>query len=66
MFKQACSLCKVVGIIAIIGTLNWGLVGAFQINLVEQLFGEGTALTRGIYVLVGLSGLALLISYVLM
>jgi len=63
MLKQACGLCKVVGAIAIIGALNWGLVGLFQVNLVEQIFGEGSALTRVIYGLVGLSGIALLASY---
>ena len=62
MLKQACILCKVVGALAIIGALNWGLVGVFQINLVQQIFGVG-GLTRVIYTLVGLSGLALLASY---
>ena len=43
--------------IAIIGCLNWGLVGLFDFNLVEYLFGDGTLLTRIIYVLVLISGL---------
>ncbi|OGX30440.1 MAG: hypothetical protein A2705_03805 [Omnitrophica WOR_2 bacterium RIFCSPHIGHO2_01_FULL_52_10] len=63
MLKQACVLCKIVGAIAIIGALNWGLIGVLQVNLVEQIFGAGTALTRIIYALVGLSGFALLASY---
>ena len=63
MLKQACFLCKIVGAIAIIGALNWGLVGLLQMNLVEQLFGVGTLLTRGVYGLVGLSGIMLLLSY---
>ena len=63
MLMQACPLCKVVGAIAIIGALNWGLVGIANVNLVEQIFGAGSALTRIIYVLVGVSGLALLASY---
>ena len=62
MLKQACVLCKVVGAFAIIGALNWGLVGLFGINLVEQIFGTGV-LARIVYGLVGLSGLALLASY---
>ena len=62
MLKQACPLCKVVGVIAIIGCLNWGLIGLSGTNLVEQIFGSG-GLTRVIYVLVGLSGLALLVSF---
>ena len=63
MLKQACLLCKVVGALAIVGALNWGLVGILQVNLVERIFGEATAITRILYVLVGLSGVALLASY---
>lgn len=62
MLKQACWVCKIVGAIAIIGALNWGAVGVFQINLVERILGTGM-ITRIIYGLVGLSGLGLLVSY---
>ena len=62
MLKQACMFCKIVGAVAIIGALNWGAVGIFHVNLVEQLLGQG-GLTRALYILVGLSGLALLASY---
>lgn len=41
----------------IIGGLNWGLVGLFDLDLVAALFGEGSALARVVYVLVGLSAL---------
>lgn len=41
----------------IIGGLNWGLVGLFNFDLVATLFGEGSALSRVIYTLVGLSAL---------
>jgi len=44
-------------VISIIGCLHWGLVGLFNFNLVEYLFGDGTILTRIVYVLVMLSGL---------
>lgn len=43
--------------ISIIGCINWGLVGIFDFNLVEYLFGDGTLLTRIVYILVLLSGL---------
>lgn len=43
--------------IAIIGCINWGLVGIFNYNLVEFLFGDGTILTRVVYVLVAISGI---------
>lgn len=44
-------------VILVIGGLNWGLVGLFNFNLVSALFGEMSALSRLIYVLVGLSAL---------
>lgn len=44
-------------ILIIIGGINWGLVGAFDFNLVDKLFGTGSALSRIIYCLVGLSAL---------
>lgn len=42
-------------ILIIVGGLNWGLVGFFEYNLVDALFGEGSALSRTIYGLVGLA-----------
>ncbi|MEH6665307.1 MAG: DUF378 domain-containing protein [Brevundimonas sp.] len=44
-------------ILVIVGGVNWGLVGAFQFDLVAALFGEQSALSRLVYVLVGLSAL---------
>ena len=62
MLKQACIICKIVGALAIIGALNWGSIGIFQVNFVENILGSG-GLTRVVYALVGLSGLALAASY---
>ena len=62
MLKQACTMCKIVGALAIIGALNWGLVGVANVNLVGGIFGDGFV-ARLIYSLVGLSGVALLVSY---
>lgn len=45
-------------ILVIIGGINWGLVGLFDFNLVQVIFGDMTsAITRIIYILVGLSAL---------
>ena len=63
MLKRSCTFCKIVGAIAILGALNWGLVGIAQVNLIDQIFGAGSVLTRWLYALVGLSGIALLVSY---
>ena len=51
------TLFKSTLVLSIIGCLNWGLVGLFNFNLVEYLFGDGALLTRIIYVLVMASGL---------
>jgi uncharacterized membrane protein YuzA (DUF378 family) len=50
-------------IVAIIGAVNWGLIGFFNWNLVDAIFGGGSreqtsALSRFIYAIVGLCGLA--------
>jgi Uncharacterized conserved protein len=44
-------------VLLIVGGLNWGLVGLFGFDLVATLFGEMSALSRIVYVLVGLSAL---------
>ena len=44
-------------ILLIVGGLNWGLVGLFNLDLVATLFGEGTLISRIVYILVGLSAL---------
>ena len=41
-------------ILLVVGGLNWLLVGAFGFDLVATLFGEMSALSRTVYVLVGL------------
>lgn len=49
--------------IAIIGAINWGLIGFFNINLVSSLFGSMSLFSRIIYSLVGLCGLYLITFY---
>lgn len=44
-------------LLMIIGGLNWGLVGAFDLDLVATFFGSGSMISRGIYIAVGLSAL---------
>ena len=45
-------------LLVIIGAINWGLVGLFQLDLVATLFGQDSALSRVVYILVGLAGVA--------
>ena len=51
--------------IAVVGAINWGLIGFFNFNLVAFLFGSMSWLSRIIYGLVGLCGLYLLTFYTL-
>lgn len=43
--------------LTIIGAIVWGIVGLFDFNVIAALFGATSALTRIIYVIVGLAGL---------
>ena len=49
--------------IAIIGAINWGLIGFFRFDLVAFLFGDMSWLSRIVYGLVGLCGLYLISFY---
>lgn len=49
--------------IAIIGAVNWGLIGLFRFDLVAFLFGDMSWLSRIVYGLVGLCGLYLITFY---
>ena len=45
-------------ILSIVGSLNWGLVGILQFDLVAWLFGgQDGVISRIVYTLVGLAGL---------
>ena len=57
-----CVICKLGGLLAVIGALNWGLVGLFQVDLVAKLLGEMTTASRVVYGLVGLGGIITLLS----
>ncbi|MDD3279588.1 MAG: DUF378 domain-containing protein [Lachnospiraceae bacterium] len=46
--------------IAVIGAINWGLIGIFKFDLVAFLFGNLSWLSRIIYIVVGICGLYLL------
>ncbi len=62
--KSCCAVCKIVGLLVGIGALNWGLVGIFQVDLVERLLGLMTGPARAVYGLIGVAGLVKLISLV--
>ena len=45
-------------LLSIIGSLNWGLVGIFQFDLVAWLFGgSDSIISRILYTVIGLAGI---------
>lgn len=51
-------LQKIALALTIIGALNWGMVGLFQIDLVASLFnGSDSIISRIIYTIIAIAGL---------
>ena len=51
------TLQKICLVFTIIGALNWGLIGLFDLNLVYALFKLSEMLQNIIYIIVGICGL---------
>ena len=56
---KMCGLHNAAFALVVVGALNWGLVGALNMNLVEMLLGQWPMVERVVYILVGVSALAL-------
>jgi uncharacterized membrane protein YuzA (DUF378 family) len=58
-------LNQVALVLVVVGALNWGLVGALEVNAVDKVTGlvvkDNKNVNRAVYVLVGLA--ALLVAY---
>jgi uncharacterized membrane protein YuzA (DUF378 family) len=48
---------KVALVLTIIGGLNWLLIGIFGFNFVSSIFGVGSALSRIVYIIVGVAAI---------
>lgn len=48
-------------VLVLVGGLNWGLVGFFDWNLVNALFGSWSSVERVVYALVGLAALYIIV-----
>ncbi|MEN8255597.1 MAG: DUF378 domain-containing protein [Verrucomicrobiota bacterium] len=62
--QKALGIVNVVApILVTIGAINWGLVGLFEWNFIEEIFADGgsaystSTLAKIIYILIGLSAL---------
>ncbi len=51
------SLDVTAAVLLVVGGLNWGLVGAANFNLVATIFGDMSAASRLVYVVVGVAAL---------
>ena len=51
------TLQKIALVFTVIGAINWGLIGFFDFNLVTNLFGDTSMLSRIIYMIVGIAGI---------
>lgn len=50
-------LQKICLTLTIIGAIVWGIIGIFDINIIEAIFGVNNMINRVIYTLVGIAGL---------
>ena len=48
---------KVCLVLTIIGAIVWGVIGIFNVNIVDMIFGVGSIISRVIYTLVGITGI---------
>lgn len=51
------SLDVLVGLLLVVGGLNWGLVGILNFDLVATVFGNMSTVSRLVYLVVGVSAL---------
>jgi uncharacterized membrane protein YuzA (DUF378 family) len=57
-------ICWIAGLLVLIGGLNWGFVGLFNMNLVALIFGHFPIVEKVIYILVGASALLIIIKMI--
>lgn len=50
-------------ILVIVGGINWGLVGAFDVNIVASIFGPMSMVSKIIYIIVGISAIYMAFSF---
>lgn len=50
-------------ILIIIGAINWGLIGFFNLDLVSTIFGTMSMITRIVFAVVGIAGIYSLVLF---
>jgi len=51
------TLQKIALVFTIVGAINWGLIGIFDLNLVDFLFQDMDIIKRIIYIIIAICGL---------
>lgn len=46
-------------VLVVVGAVNWGLVGAFEFDLVDKILGQWEIVANIVYIVVGLAGIYL-------
>ncbi|MFL0195884.1 DUF378 domain-containing protein [Clostridium sp. WILCCON 0269] len=55
---------KVSLILIVVGALNWGLIGLFNFNIIEIIFGDPVNLIgRILYIIIGVAGLNMIMLF---
>lgn len=57
------NLQQAANILVLVGAINWGLIGLLNLNLVNTVLGSVAGLEKIVYILVGLSGVLMLINW---
>lgn len=60
MSSNMCAGHKVSEVLVWVGAINWGLIGFFDFNLVNEVVGSSPSVERVIYGLIGLAALCML------
>jgi hypothetical protein len=50
-------------ILIIIGAINWGLIGFFNLDIISAIFGTMSMITRIIFAVVGIAGIYSLVLF---
>lgn len=61
MNKKIHPVCSIGFVLLIIGGLNWGLVGLFDFDVINALFGKVPLIERLVYVMIGLSAVGIIL-----
>ena len=57
MLKKPSVLDWIALIIIVIGGLNWGLYGLYQLNIISMIFGGFSMIARVVYIIVGIAAI---------